>query len=280
MKDESSLVPVDERSVDFYGDEIVAALVRTEQQQTVAYVPLRPICGYLGLSWSGQRERITRDAVLSQEAKGVRVTRTPGSEGIRAGGGQIMLCLPLDLLNGWLFGVNAARVKPELREKLIRYQRECYRILWQAFQAEAATVVDAVDPAQASSLAALEQIREMGLAIVRMAEQQIEMELRLNARLDRAAKVVGDLQRRLGVVERKLTPSTLITDEQAEEVSAAVKALAEFMTGKDASKNHYQGIFAELYRRFGVSSYKHIRLDQYGRVVQFLEDWYQSAEKQ
>lgn len=71
----------------------------------------------------------------------------------------------------------------------------------------------------------------------------------------------------------KLQPQTLVSDEQAEEISAAVKALAELITTRDPSKNHYQGIFAELYRRFGVSSYKNIRLSQYEQVLRFLEDW-------
>ncbi|HEX6121789.1 MAG TPA: hypothetical protein VFY89_01450, partial [Ktedonobacterales bacterium] len=42
-----------------------------------------------------------------------------------------------------------------------------------------------------------------------------------------------------------------------------VKALAELLTTRDASKNHYQGIFSELYRRFGVSSYKTIHRSDY-----------------
>jgi hypothetical protein len=50
-----------------------------------------------------------------------------------------MLCLPLKYLDGWLFGVNANRVKPELRGRVIQYQRECYDILARAFQAQAAT---------------------------------------------------------------------------------------------------------------------------------------------
>ena len=45
-----------------------------------------------------------------------------------------MLALPLDHLNGWLFGVNADRVKPGVRERLIRYQRDRHRVLTQAFQ--------------------------------------------------------------------------------------------------------------------------------------------------
>lgn len=45
-----------------------------------------------------------------------------------------MSCLPLKFLLGWLFGVSANRVKSEMREKIIRYQRESYDVLWEAFQ--------------------------------------------------------------------------------------------------------------------------------------------------
>lgn len=45
-----------------------------------------------------------------------------------------MICLPLDYMCGWLFGSNADRVKPEVRGRLIRYQRECYAVLSEALQ--------------------------------------------------------------------------------------------------------------------------------------------------
>ena len=54
------------------------------------------------------------------------VTVTPG-------GRQEMFCLPLDYLSGWLFGMNADRVNPEIRDRLIQYQRECYKVLAEAF---------------------------------------------------------------------------------------------------------------------------------------------------
>ena len=73
--------------------------------------------------------------------RGVRVTRTP-----EKGGSQVMFCLPLDYFNGFLFGINANRVKPELRDRLITYQRECYQVLAAAF----------LDPA-----AAAERLREL-----------------------------------------------------------------------------------------------------------------------
>ncbi len=48
-------------------------------------------------------------------------------------------------------------MKPEVKERLIRYQRECYRVLAREF------VQTAVTPAPSSTLM---QVREMGLAIV------------------------------------------------------------------------------------------------------------------
>ena len=53
--------------------------------------------------------------------------------------------------------------------------------------------------------------------------------------------------RRLGALEKKLSLAALITDDQAEEVSSTVKSLAELMASKAPGKNHYQGIFSELY---------------------------------
>jgi hypothetical protein len=133
---EQSLEPIKEVAVDFYGDEIPAALVVIDEDgQQVVYVPVRPLVEYMGLSWSGQRERISRDAVLSEVVQGVRVTRTP-----EEGGSQIMSCLPLDYINGFLFGINANRVKPALRDRIITYQRECYQVLAAAFLDPAAAV--------------------------------------------------------------------------------------------------------------------------------------------
>ncbi len=272
MASEDVLVPLEERNVDFYGDEITAVLVEAASGPDV-YVPVRPLCDYLGLAWSGQYERIKRDPVLADALRTVRVTRTEA-------GRRETICLPLEMLPGWLFGISTTRVRPELQDKILRYRRECFRVLWQAFQADALSLVEhGALPAQAmpaAPSAALMQIREMGLAIVQMAEQQMALEQRVTAvdgRMDRAAQVVGELRRRLSIVERRLDPMARISDEQASEISNRVKALAEVMTEKQPGKNNYQGIFGELYRRFGVSSYKLIAQDRYEQVLSFLEAW-------
>jgi len=126
-KREDVLIPIDEQNVDFYGDEITAVLVSIENN-TQMYIPLRPICDYLGLSWSGQYERVMRDPILSQEVRLIRLDPR------QRRGNPILLCLPLELLHGWLFGIMASRVKPQIIPKLICYHKECFSVLWRAFQ--------------------------------------------------------------------------------------------------------------------------------------------------
>jgi hypothetical protein len=258
LDEQTSIVPVEQHTISFYGDELVAA----RDAAGTVWVPLKPIVESLGLTWSSQFMRVKRDPILSEEARGILIMRTP-----QKGGEQSMVALPLKFVRAWLFGVSSERAKPEIRERLLQYKREIIEVIDHHFSQV---------PTQAPS-SALVQIRELGLAIVRMAEQQMELEAKQNAtesRLNRAAEVVSGISRRLTAVERKLTPGTLITEEQAAQISVAVKALADILT-KPGAGSAYQAVFAELYRRFGVTSYHNIKLDDYNDVLLFLEDWRQ-----
>lgn len=178
-----------------------------------------------------------------------------------------MLCLPLDMVNGFLFGINANRVKEELRDRLVQYQRECYRVLADAFVNR--IVPDDWMQTDPETMTALEQIRENALAVARLAEEQ----MRMMARLDKAAIVIGQYGKRITALETQLSPRDAITDEQAADISAKVLAIATEMTELNPGKNHYQGIFAELHRRFRVTSYKNVRQSQYQAVLDFLDTW-------
>lgn len=270
MADETALVPIEEKTVDFYGDAITAALVEVESKEEV-YVPLRPICDYLGLDWSAQFRRVKRDEVLTDSLLSVAIMATETGQGR---GKRDTLCLPLKFLPGWLFGVTVNKVRPELQEKIIRYRRECYDVLWRAFQSE---VLETVDTRSNPNIAALVQIKEMGKAITAMAEQQIEMEQRLTNRLDRAAQVVGQMQKDITALKHIVQPGATISEAQSSVISSTVKALAEYLSAKEPGKNHYQGIFSELYRRFRVSDYHNIKQADYQAVLSFLDDWQRSG---
>ncbi|MDY0668384.1 phage antirepressor N-terminal domain-containing protein [Pasteurella multocida] len=109
----------------------------TFEHNSIYYVAMKPICENIGLNWDGQRQRIQRDEVLSQ---GTVIITAPTNSG-----DQQMLCLPIDYLNGWLFGIDVKRVKPEIRDLLITYKKECYKALsdyWMKGKAERKTTTD------------------------------------------------------------------------------------------------------------------------------------------
>ena len=94
----------------------------TVEQNGNHYVAMKPICENIGLAWESQVLRIKRDEVLSQ---GMIVMIIPTN-----GGNQNMICLPIEYLNGWLFGLNPNKVRADLKERLENYQEECFLALW------------------------------------------------------------------------------------------------------------------------------------------------------
>jgi hypothetical protein len=176
MSEEQALIPIETREVLFYGDSLVGALVVVDGERRI-YVPVRPLCRYLGLAWGSQRNRITRDAVLRTEVRGVFITNTPQS-----GGTQETLCLPLDMIPGFLFGIVPSRVKPEFREQIIRYQRECYRALWDAFKYDILPAADLAPPeVQPPGTGGAELAYQLAMAVANLARQQMEIEQRLDS---------------------------------------------------------------------------------------------------
>jgi hypothetical protein len=264
MSDETDLVPLEEQTVLFYEDEITVVVVDTEDNRQTIYVPIRPICDYLGIDWSSQFRRLNNDPVLSKRSRSIAITAT------EAGGKREMVCLPLDYLNGWLFGVSTMRIKDdEVRERLIRYQDECYGVLAQAFATR--------QMPSSPTMSTLIQVREMGRAIMQMAEEQLEFERRLavtETRMDKAAGVVGNLTKRVVLIEQRLSPSESVTDDEASQISQSVKTVA-IALGKQTNKNEFGAVYGELYRKFGITSYKRLPASRFDEAMNFLAEWHQ-----
>lgn len=262
MTDEgaTALVPSEVRAVDFYGDEITGALVGAGDEATI-YVPVRPICDYLGLSWGSQRNRLYRDEVLREGVRGVFITNTP-----QAGGRQEMLCLPIDLLPGFLFGITASRVRPDLQDKIVRYRRECFRVLWAAFK-HAILPPAELAPAPAQSGAALAY--ELATAVQNLAREQMEVE----RRMDHAARWAKTVDERLTTLELQVNPQQPISEAQATELALAVKTVAQALEQRGAS-NGYQRVYGELYRRYSIGSYRNLPRSRFDQALEWLRAWY------
>ena len=110
----------------------------TIEQNGMHYVAMKPICENIGLSWEPQLLRIKRDNVLSSTMIVMIIVAEDGKK-------REMICLPIEYLNGWLFGIDINRCKPEIRDTLIKYKKECYQALhdyWFNGKAERKTTVD------------------------------------------------------------------------------------------------------------------------------------------
>jgi hypothetical protein len=107
-------------TVNFRSDTLFAV-----ERDDGVWVAIKPICDSLGIDWKGQRDRIARNHVLS---KGRCVMPLPS-----VGGTQETVCLRLDLINGWLLGIDPDRVKPEAKDAVIAYQEECFAVLFRHF---------------------------------------------------------------------------------------------------------------------------------------------------
>jgi hypothetical protein len=84
-------------------------------------------------------------------------------------------------------------------------------------------------------------------------------------------------------VEGLVTSGETISTAQAAEISALVKAIAGELTERDKcagqkGRNHYQAIFAELYRRFRVPSYHNVPLARFNEVIQWLRDYQETLD--
>ncbi len=271
-------LPMTQKSVTFYGDEIVA--VQTEDGEV--FVPIRQMCDLLGIGYQGQIDRIRRDPVLQKYEREVELER---ADAAGRGGAQATNCLALKYVPGWLFGISASRVRDDVREKLILYQEQVYDVIWQAFRAEVEPTVPYPSPT-ATSLNDLEAIAQMGLAIYRMARQQRAMEARLDNLEDavwevdeRSQREVEQLKQQLSALELRLAPPrpSKITEQQAADLSQAVKIIAMAL-GKRSGRNEFGAIYGELYRRFGITSYRNLPSNAYQAAMEWLAEWFRSME--
>ena len=251
---EHTLVPVEQKTVEFYEDQITAVRMVSGE----VFVPIRPVCDNLGVTLAGQRERINRDPVLSEEVTSVSVTLTQQA--------REMICLPLKFIPGWLFGINANRVKPVIRERLIRYQRECYDVLAEAFTEGRLTSEPSFDELLVSDSPAATAYR-IAQALQIMARQQLILESR-----------VDDHEGRLETIESKLgDPVRYISPDQAMQLSQAVKTVAMKLS-KASGRNEYGGVYGELYRKFGITSYKQLPAAKFDEAMNWLNEWRENIE--
>ena len=96
----------------------------TVEKDGVKYVAVKPICENLGLAWAAQFVKIKENQILNGSVSIIEIVAEDGKN-------REMVCLPIDMINGWLFTINPNKVSEEIRPLVIYYQKECYRALFE-----------------------------------------------------------------------------------------------------------------------------------------------------
>ena len=270
-KQDAVVQPREIVEVPFYDQLVLAAVVNPGQPVGRAvYIPVRPLCEGLGLNWSGQQQRIRRDPVLSRHAEIVCVTHTNP-----AGGNPNMLCLPLDRVNGWLFGLNAARVKEEARDQVIRYQEELYDAIFDYCARRAGQILSRETlalPADVDAAQLAQDIRETRIGVDgvldflwrRMRHDDVVRKLLEMVRLD--IHEVGGL----------LEDGDAITERQRQTLYQLGLEVAALLGQAGEAQNTFAIVFGGLKKRFGLGkkqTYREIRRDDYRAAFDFLANW-------
>ncbi|MDQ4078348.1 MAG: ORF6C domain-containing protein [Chloroflexota bacterium] len=297
-QEKAALLPLEEHQVEFHGDTVVAVKVRVGEQERI-YVPLKPITDAIGLDWSAQYRRVQRDPILSEEAELIAVTAMNPNP---SGGRPDTLCLPVDLLNGWLFGINASRVKEELREAVLRYQRECYRALHEYFQGSRL-------PEERLDDAMIRAMRDNALQQAQLWEAILEEKQRLRVteelvqehddhlmahdrhlwqhdqalaetleELEQLRRRQNQIVARLSDVRRLLpVPSEAISPAQKsaikELVDDIVAAAQERGIRLGQGRNDYPAVWGAFKQRFDLAKYDELTVGQYEEAVGWLKGW-------
>ena len=216
--------------VEFHGHPLT--LIEHDGQP---YVAMRPVCDAIGLDPDAQLKRIKRHPVMNT-CTVMTTVQVPGDDQLRQ-----IVSLPLSLLNGWLFGIDTSRVKPELRETLVAYQRECFDVLYRHWHGEG--VVPAAPPARFPRVGEADAVVDANRMFQAYMRSASAMKLPAHRAAPAAnARVLGrtgiDLLEDLGVSEADLQPQAL---SQAQAEIAAVDpwsdALDQWLQGREAVRS-------------------------------------------
>ncbi|HEB5521991.1 TPA: phage antirepressor N-terminal domain-containing protein [Klebsiella pneumoniae] len=103
-------------NVPFYGSELYVVNHNGEP-----YAPMKPIVEGMGLAWQSQLAKIKQR--FSSTVTEIVMVAADGKS-------LTMICLALRKLAAWLNTISPNKVRPEIRERVIRYQEECDDVLY------------------------------------------------------------------------------------------------------------------------------------------------------
>ena len=241
----------------FYGETFEVVLADDRK----LYVPLRRLCDALGIDYSSQRKRVLRDEAIQDTLVTIPM-ETPYQNSVRV---QEVSCLWLNRLPYWLGTIDAARIKPELKETVVRFKREFAEVAWAAFRTEIlpADILAELDTYLPAPAQEYHQLMD----------DAAQLRQNLNTALTQQGEQLEQLEQRLSGLEARLAGTDFINSAQQQRYLEMVGMLGEALKKKKAGNQAI--VHNQVKREFRVPSYQLIPESEFGRVVQFLARWYE-----
>ena len=291
------IVPAEQKTVDFYGDDLVAV----RDQEGTVWVPIRRLCEAVGVAYPSQFRRIQRDPVMSEAVQSVSVTLIDGRT-------YDMACLPLKFVRGWLFSITAARVKEEIRDHLIRYQREVIEVIDRAFTHPAPTP-DLNDGFMASMQENARQQMELWAALraeqqrLRYAEELLQEHddilLDQQRQLADQGQALGGAFQELAELREEQAhllaqfhdvarvlpaPSDPINPQQKARLQELVKELVASAQDRGIrlgqGRNDYAVVWSTFNQRFRIAKYAELPAREFAEAERWLQAWVERVREQ
>ena len=291
------IYPREVHVITFYGKPLVVVVLPDGQPA----VSIRSLCDNMELERKAQVRRIQRTEVLAPDFRqNVMIDLGTG------GGPQPSQVLILRSLSYWLIGIEVKRVREDLREGVLRYQREALDVLYQwaaqrslSLLAPTSPVVESLPLPTTTAIvqtgpgeAILAPIDDPGPEANHSDKakyhetmsvwHQLQANQHAQAWRDEVDARVEDQETRLEAKEAltNLIPEILnrlgparVTKEQQQAIRNMVKRLTE-LTGVD-----YQKVYWELAQAFQVPRYDELRESDYSAVEKWFQRRIEAATK-
>ncbi len=274
--EEKEITPIEQDTILFYGKPLVVVRLSDGRPGVV----VRSLCDNMQLDRFAQIRRIQRtEAIVDDLVSNVRIETE--------GGPQKVQVLILRSVPYWLTGINAKQTRPELREEIIRYQKEAVDVLYSWAQSPRALPLPATElvPAEAPAKPIAPQIDaphdEWIIYHQQMAQWHQQLQ-EVESRLQTVEHKHYELENRMESVEaitglipeilERLGPE-ILTPEHQRDVQVYVKQLSQ------ASGKHANTIHEDLKTAFHTPRYQDLLEDEWEQVEHWFKVQIERAKK-
>ncbi len=261
-------------SFEFYGTQIEIFLADNNHW----YIRLDHMCEHLGISVSGQRRRILENQAISDRYVPMRID-TPYQNTTRE---REVGFLDLEVLHFWLGTLDVSRVRADLQDRLILFQRDLVRSIWLTYRGETFPR-EILDEMNASTQAHEREIFELFEQTQTLRRKMEVLSGRLDEELGKFGLTISDLDNRLGAVETKVIGEQTINSQQAKQIQDMVSVVADALHLSNKSKysrsTAHATVHNEFKQQFQVHVYSALPAGRFDDARDFLANWWQRLSK-